>query len=72
MRIPILLYGLALVVRLLLIWHFPDPAYPDSFYYVDVARSLAAGHGFTIDLVWIFPEVGGVLPAKIGECRGGR
>ena len=64
MRIPILLYGLALVVRLLLIWHFPDPAYPDSFYYVDVARSLAAGHGFSVDLVWIFPEVGGVLPAN--------
>ena len=64
MRIPILLYGLALAVRLLLIWHFPDPAYPDSFYYVDVARSLAAGHGFSVDLVWIFPEVGGVLPAN--------
>jgi len=63
-RIPILLYGLALAVRLLLIWHFPDPAYPDSFYYVDVARSLATGHGFSIDLVWIFPEVGGVLPAN--------
>ena len=63
MRIPLLLYGLALAVRLLLIWHFPDPAYPDSFYYVDVARSLAAGHGFSIDLIWIFPEVGGVLPA---------
>ena len=64
MRIPILLYGLALAVRLVLVWHFPDPAYPDSFYYVDVARSLAAGQGFTIDLVWIFPEVGGVLPAQ--------
>jgi hypothetical protein len=58
------LYGLALAVRIVLIWHFPDPAYPDSFYYVDVARSLAAGHGFTVDLVWIFPEVGGVLPAN--------
>jgi hypothetical protein len=63
-RIPLLLYGLALAVRLVLIWHFPDPAYPDSFYYVDVARALAAGHGFTIDLIWIFPEVGGVLPAE--------
>ena len=63
MRIPILLYGLALAVRLVLIWLFPDPAYPDSFYYVDVARALADGQGFTIDLIWIFPEVGGVLPA---------
>lgn len=64
MRIPILLYGLALAVRLVLIWHFPDPGYPDSFYYVDVARALAAGKGFNIDFVWIFPEVGGVLPAQ--------
>ncbi len=63
MRIPIVLYGLALVVRLLLIWHFPDPAYPDSFYYVDVARSLHDGQGFWIDLIWIFPEVGGGIPA---------
>ena len=63
MRIPLLLYGLALAVRLVLIWNFPDPAYPNSFYYVDVARALAAGDGFNIDLIWIFPEVGGVVPA---------
>jgi hypothetical protein len=62
-RIPIVLYGLALLVRLGLIAHYPDPAYPDSFYYVDVARSLLAGHGFSIDLIWIFPEVGGQIPA---------
>jgi len=62
-RIPIVLYGLALVVRSVLIWHFPDPAYPDSFYYVDVARALEAGRGFSIDLVWIFAEVGGRIPA---------
>jgi hypothetical protein len=62
-RIPIVLYGLALLVRLGLIWHFPDPAYPDSYYYVDVARALFAGHGFNIDLIWIFPEVGGHIPA---------
>ena len=42
---------------------FPDPAYPDSFYYVDVARALAAGHGLNVDFVWIFAEVGGQLPA---------
>jgi hypothetical protein len=62
-RIPLLLYGLALAVRVVLVWHFPDPAYPDSFYYVDVARALQAGHGFNIDLIWIFPEVGGTIPA---------
>ena len=63
MRIPIALYLLALVGRLALIAGFPDPAYPDSFYYVDVARQLAAGHGFSIDVVWIFAEVGGHIPA---------
>jgi hypothetical protein len=62
MRTPLLLYGLALVVRLVLIWHFPDPAYPDASYYVDVARALHAGSGFNIDFVWIFPEVGGQIP----------
>ncbi len=64
MRIPLLLYGLALVVRALLIWHFPDPAYPDSAYYVDVARALHEGRGFNIDFIWIFPEVGGGIPAN--------
>ena len=54
---------LALVVRGLLIWHFPDPAYPDSAYYVDVARQLHAGHGFNVDFIWIFAEVGGTIPA---------
>jgi len=64
MRTPLLLYGLALAVRVVLIWHFPDPAYPDSFYYVDVARALTAGHGFNVDFIWIFPEVGGGIPAN--------
>jgi Dolichyl-phosphate-mannose-protein mannosyltransferase len=63
MRTPLLLYVLALAVRAVLIWHFPDPAYPDSSYYVDVARSLASGAGFSIDVVWIFAEVGGAIPA---------
>jgi hypothetical protein len=62
-RTPLLLYALALGVRLLLIAHFPDPAYPDSFYYADVARSLTDGRGFNVDFVWIFAEVGGRLPA---------
>jgi Dolichyl-phosphate-mannose-protein mannosyltransferase len=61
-RIPLLLYGLALAVRAVLIWHFPDPAYPDSSYYVEVARALHAGQGFNVDFLWIFPEVGGTIP----------
>ncbi len=62
MRTPIALYLLALVARLVVIGHFPDPAYPDSYYYVDVARNLAAGNGFHVDFVWIFAEVGGKIP----------
>ena len=46
-----------------LAWAFPDPAYPDSSYYVDVARSIAAGHGLSIDVIWIFAEVGNRIPA---------
>ena len=64
MRTPILLYALALAVRLVVFATFPDPAYPDSYYYVDVARALAAGHGLTIDFVWIFAEVGNRIPAN--------
>ncbi len=64
MRIPVALYLFALVARLLVAAVFPNPAYPDSFYYVDVARQLAAGHGFNVDVVWIFAEVGGVIPAN--------
>jgi hypothetical protein len=62
-RTPLALYLLALVGRLVLIALHPDPAYPDSFYYADVARSLVAGHGFSVDFVWIFAEVGGKIPA---------
>jgi Dolichyl-phosphate-mannose-protein mannosyltransferase len=63
-RTPIALYALALVARLIVAAGFPDPAYPDSFYYVDVARQLAAGHGLNVDVVWIFAEVGGRIPAS--------
>ena len=62
MRIPVGLFALALVVRAVLVALYPDPAYPDSYYYVDVARAIAAGHGLNIDFVWIFAEVGNRLP----------
>ena len=61
-RTPLLLYALALVVRAILIGLYPDPAYPDSYYYVDVARAIAAGQGLHVDFVWIFAEVGNRLP----------
>ena len=42
----------------------PDPAYPDSAYYVDIARNLAAGKGFTENFLWTFIDVGGRIPAN--------
>ena len=57
------LFALALVVRVLLLVLYPDPAYVDSYYYVNVARALASGHGFSIDFIWTFVDVGGHLPA---------
>jgi len=63
-RTPIALYLLAFVARMAVAAGFPYPAYPDSFYYVDVARRLAEGKGFSIDVLWIFAEVGGRIPAN--------
>ncbi len=64
MRTPIVLYVLALMGRLAVMAGFANAAYPDSFYYVNVARQLAAGHGFSTDVVWIFAEVGAKIPAN--------
>ena len=64
MRTPLALYLLALVGRLVLMALHPDPAYPDSYYYADVARSIVGGHGLSVDFVWIFAEVGGRIPAN--------
>jgi len=61
-RTPLALYVLALVARVAVMVTFPDPAYPDSYYYVDVARAIASGHGLNVDFVWIFAEVGNHLP----------
>ena len=51
LRTPLLLYGLAFVVRALLMVQYPDPGYTDSFYYVDVARALAAGQGLVLQIL---------------------
>ncbi len=61
-RTPVALYLLALSVRVAFLALFPDPAYPDSAYYTDVARSIVGGQGLNVDFVWIFAEVGGRLP----------
>ena len=61
--IAVVLFVVALVVRAAVGTAFAGPAYPDSYYYVNVAQQLAAGHGFTIDYIWNFVDVGGTLPA---------
>lgn len=63
MRTPIALYLVALAARAATAVLHPDPAYPDATYYVGVARALTAGHGFSIDFIWNFVDVGGRLPA---------
>jgi hypothetical protein len=62
MAVPLLLFLVALCARLATAALFPDPAYPDSFYYVNLARQLAVGNGLSIDFIWNFVEVGGRLP----------
>ena len=64
MAIPVLLFVIALAARAGSALLFPGPAYPDSYYYVNVANALAAGGGFSVDYVWSFVDVGGVLPAE--------
>jgi 4-amino-4-deoxy-L-arabinose transferase-like glycosyltransferase len=61
---PIALFIAAFWVRALVATGYDDPAYPDSFYYANLARQLAEGAGFQIDYVWNFVDVGGRLPAE--------
>jgi len=58
----VILFTLALIVRVaaaLLIDYAP---YTDPAYYRLVADQLAQGHGFTVPVLWSFLEVGGRLP----------
>ncbi len=64
MRTALGLFALALGVRVLLLLLYPDPAYVDSYYYVNVARAISSGHGFSIDFIWTFVDVGGHIPAQ--------
>lgn len=61
---PIALFIAAFWVRALVAAGYDDPAYPDSFYYANLARQLAEGAGFQMDYVWNFVDVGGRLPAE--------
>jgi 4-amino-4-deoxy-L-arabinose transferase-like glycosyltransferase len=64
MAIPVLLFVIALIVRVLTAALFMEPAYPDAYYYANVARELADGGGFQVDFIWNFVEVGGGLPVE--------
>jgi 4-amino-4-deoxy-L-arabinose transferase-like glycosyltransferase len=64
MAIPVLLFVIALAVRVVVAVLFTDPAYPDALYYANLGRELAAGGGFNVDYIWNFVEVGGTLPAE--------
>jgi 4-amino-4-deoxy-L-arabinose transferase-like glycosyltransferase len=61
---PVGLFLLALAVRAVLAALNPDPGYPDSAYYVDIARTIAAGKGFSENFLWTFIDVGGRIPAN--------
>jgi hypothetical protein len=63
LRLSLTLYLIALAARAVTGVLHPDPAYPDATYYVAVAHSLETGHGFSIDFIWNFVDVGGRLPA---------
>jgi len=63
-RTLLALFLAGLAARVLTALPFPDAAYPDSTYYVAVARQLAAGHGFQVPYIWEFVDVGGHLPAS--------
>lgn len=58
----LVLFVSALIVRATVGAAFAGPAYPDAYYYVNVARELAAGHGLSVDYIWNFVDVGGRLP----------
>ena len=58
------LFGLALAARIVAALLIDYPPYTDPAYYGLVAEQLAAGHGFSVPVLWSFLEVGGRLPAN--------
>lgn len=64
--VPLSLFLLALGARMLGGALFLDPGYPDAFYYVSVARELAAGHGFQVGYIWNFVDTGTATLPDIG------
>jgi 4-amino-4-deoxy-L-arabinose transferase-like glycosyltransferase len=64
MVVALALFALAFAARVVIAVLFSDPIYPDSLYYANLARELASGHGFELDYIWNFVDVGGRLPAE--------
>jgi 4-amino-4-deoxy-L-arabinose transferase-like glycosyltransferase len=60
----VVLFALALAARLGAAALVGYPPYTDPAYYSLVAQQLAAGHGFSVPVLWSFLEVGGKLPAN--------
>lgn len=60
----LILFALALVTRIAAALLVDYPPYGDPAYYQLVGQELAAGHGFSVPVLWSFLEVGGRLPAN--------
>jgi 4-amino-4-deoxy-L-arabinose transferase-like glycosyltransferase len=59
----VVLFLLALATRAVAALLVDYPPYVDPAYYQLVGEQLAAGHGFSVPVLWSFLEVGGRLPA---------
>jgi hypothetical protein len=53
---------IGLLARLAAAWPVDYAPYTDPAYYTLVAQQLAAGHGFSVPVIWSFLEVGSHLP----------
>jgi hypothetical protein len=62
---PLVLYLIALGVRLVVTAWVPFPPTEGSLYYLDVARNLVTGHGLVTDVQWSYatPPIGVPRPA---------
>jgi hypothetical protein len=64
-RHVIVLFAVALLVRLLVAWPMQRPGYMDAAYYVDSALALHEGRGFNLPLIWNYlPQGATGLPAQ--------
>jgi len=61
-RVPVSLFLIALLVRLVAIAWVPFPPTEGSLYYLDVARNLVQGHGLTTDALWSYANPPFTLP----------